>query len=523
MSDDIPRSPSDDLGRTATRGSAITAGGLWIKTLLQMASTVLLARLLTPADFGLLAMVMAVVGAADLMRDFGLTGAVIQARAIGERTWSSILWLSVVLGTVFMVIVAALAPLLAWLYDEPRLVILTLVIAPTLLINGIAMPLQARLQREMRFGVLAHLDIVSMLVGVVLAIITALLGWGVWSLVVLAGAGQLYRLVALWFAVRPRFGRPRIGRDVRPLLATGGSIFGVQLLNYAAKNLDNVIIGQQLGPTQLGYYSRAYALFLLPLQQLNGPLGRVALPVLSALQDDPERYRRYIRGSLLVIGYLTLPAYAIAAAVSGPLIALLLGPGWAPSSVVFSLLAIAGMCHAIANVQGWLYITLGRAHRQLLYFLVTKPVLIAGFFVGVLWNGIYGVAAVYSIVTVLELVPGFVVAIRGTFVRTGDIVRPIVRPLVLAFAGFGAAAAASWFLDLPNVLTLLIGCAAGVVPAALALLIPAYRRDIRELVSFAGRMRRRTPAVDPAVDPIDAAPVDIEDAAMMRVADGEGR
>jgi len=512
-----------NLSRTATRGTAVTAGGLWIKTLVQMASTVLLARLLSPADFGLLAMVMVVVGAADLVRDFGLTGAVIQARAIGERTWSSIMWVSVGLGVAFMVVVAALAPVLAWLYAEPQLVVLTLVIAPTLLINGFAMPLQARLQRELRFTTLAQLDVVSMVVGVALAIGAALLGWGVWSLVVLAGAGQLYRLIALWVVVRPRFGRPRIVPEVKPLLATGGSIFGVQLLNYAAKNADNLIIGQQLGPTQLGYYSRAYALFLLPLQQLNGPLGRVALPVLSSLQDDPERFRRYIRGSLLVIGYLTLPAYAIAAAVAGPLIGLLLGPGWEASATVFALLAIAGMCHAIANVQGWLYITLGRAHRQLVYFLVTKPVLIAGFVVGVWWGGIYGVAAMYSIVTVLELVPGFVVAIRGTFVRAGDVVRPVVRPLILALAGFGAAAGFTWNVPLPDFPALLLGCLAGAVPAALAMLIPAYRRDVRELISFAGRMRSTPAAVDPAIDPVAAAPTDVDDIALADVARGDGR
>ncbi|QEO10259.1 lipopolysaccharide biosynthesis protein [Protaetiibacter larvae] len=520
---DGARAIPDDLARKATRGTAVTAGGLWMKTLVQMASTVLLARLLAPSDFGLLAMVTAVVGAADLMRDFGLTGAVIQARAIGERGWASIMWLSLLLGTGFSVIVAALAPLLAWLYGEPRLIVLTLVIAPTLLINGLAMPLQARLQRELRFGALAQLDVVSMVVGVALSIGAALLGWGVWALVVLAGAGQLYRLIALWVLVRPRFGRPRIGAEVKPLLSMGGSIFGVQLLNYAAKNLDNVIIGQQLGPTQLGFYSRAYALFLLPLQQLNGPLGRVALPVLSTLQDDPERYRRYIRGSLLVIGYLTLPAYAVAAALSGPLIELLLGPGWGPAALVFSLLAIAGMCHAIANVQGWLYITLGRAHRQFLYFLITKPVLVGGFILGVVWNGIYGVAAMYAIVTVLELVPGFVIAIRGTFVRAGDVVRPVVRPLILALLGFGAAAASTWTIQLPDILELLIGGAAGLAPALLALALPAYRRDLAELVSFARRMRGGRSAVDPAVDPIEDPALELSTEPGLQVAEGGSR
>jgi PST family polysaccharide transporter len=486
-----PARAGDDLGRQASRGTVVTVGGLWGKTLIQTASTVVLARMLQPADFGLLAMITAVVGVADLVRDFGLTGAVIQVRSLGDRLWSSVLWLSVALGFGLMVLTACAAPLLAVLYHEPRLVLLTLTIAPTLLINGLAMPMQARLQRDLRFRTLAWIDVGSMLSGVVLSIIAAALGWGVWALVVLAGAGQLYRLVVLWWAVRPSFGRPRISREVLPLVATGGSIFGVQVLNYAARNADNVIVGQHLGPVALGYYSRAYALFLLPLQQLNGPLGRVALPVLSRLQDDGERFRRYVRSSLLVIGYLSLPTYAIAAAAAGPLIGLLLGSQWAPAAPVFALLAIAGVAQAIGNVQGWLYIALGRAHRQLVYYLVTRPLVIAGFFLGIWWNGIQGLALVYSLITVCLLIPGFALAIRGTFVRGRDIIAPIIRPAILAIPCFVAAAAVTRLLSAPDILELILAGLAGLVPLALAMAIPAYRSDVRRIAAFVARARGR--------------------------------
>jgi PST family polysaccharide transporter len=472
-------------------------------------STIVLARLLSPADFGLLAMIMAVVGIADLVRDFGMTGAIVQVRSISDRTWSAILWLSLGLGTVLSIVVAALAPVLALLYDEPRLVVLTFAIAPTLLLNGLAMPLQARLQRELRFGALAAIDIGSMLSGVVLALIAALLGFGVWSLVVLAGAAQIYRLIALLVHVRPRFGPPRISRDVLPLMSTGGSIFGVQILNYAARNADNVIIGQQLGPVVLGYYSRAYALFLLPLQQLNGPLGRVALPVLSRLQDDGERYRRYISSALLVIGYLSLPTYAIAAGTAEPLVALLLGPQWGPAAVLFAILSIAGVAQALGNVQGWLYISLGRAHRQLVYYLITRPIVILGFVVGVWWDGARGVAIVYGLVTLTLLVPGFGVAIRGTFVRASDIVRPVVRPAIAAIPSFLAAWSAATFVPGPDALQLAAGILAGLAPLALALAIPAYRRDLGLILTFVRQVRSKRgpdPALEPEPDRPDAQP-----------------
>ena len=493
-------SRTTNLGHKASRGVAVTMGGLWSKTLIQMASTVVLARLLDPSDFGLVAMIMAIVGVADLLRDFGMSGAIIQAKKLSDAAWSSVLWFSAAFGTLLMVLVAASAPLVAALYGEQRLVVLTLAIAPTLLLNGLAMPMQAKIQRNMGFGTLATIDVIAMLVGAGGAIAAAFAGWGVWSLVVLAGAGQVYRLVALWVAAHPRFGRPRVDRSVIPLLTTGGSIFGVQLLNYAARNLDNVIIGRELGSAALGQYSRAYSLFLLPLQQLTGPIGRVALPVLSSLQDDAERFRRYVRGALLVIGYLSLPTYAILAAVSGPLIELLLGPQWTASAVVFSLLAIAGIAQAIGNVQGWLYIALGRAHRQLVYYVITRPMVIAGFFVGIWWAGMNGLALLYGLITLALLVPGFFFAIRGTFVTAGDVIRPILRPALVAPLSFAAAAGTLIAFPMPAIASLIVGVAAGVVPFALALLIPAYRRDIAQILAFVAQMRKpKSPAPRSAV------------------------
>jgi PST family polysaccharide transporter len=212
--------------------------------------------------------------------------------------------------------------------------------------------------------------------------------------------------------------------------------------------------------------------------------------VLSSLQDDGDRYRRYIRAAVLVIGYLSLPTYAVLAAVSGPLVELLLGPQWNEAATIFSILAIAGVAQAIGNVQGWLYITLGRAHRQLVYYIVTRPIIIGGFFVGIWWAGMNGLALVYGITTVLLLVPGFALAIRGTFVTAGDIARPILRPALLAPLAFAAAWTAVSMLPLPTLLALLVGGIAGAVPMLAALAIPAYRRDARQIMAFVAQMKK---------------------------------
>lgn len=502
----LPPKKPDSLGHKASRGVMQTLGGLWGKTAIQMLSTIVLARLLAPSDFGLLAMVTAIVGVADLVRDFGLTGAIIQSKKMSDTVWRSVLWLSVALGIVGTIVIAACAPLIAALYNEDRLIVLTLAVAPTLLINSLCMPLQARVQKEMRFGLMAKIDVMSMLVGVVGSIIAAFLGWGVWSLIVLQGGALIYRFIALWVAARPKFGRPRIAREVVPLVTTGGSIFGVQLLNYAARNLDNVIIGRQLGDGVLGQYSRAYSLFLLPLQQLNGPLGRVALPVLSSLQDDGERYRRYIRGALLVVGYLTLPTFGVLAALSGPLVELLLGPQWTASATILSLLSIAGIAQGIGNVQGWIYISLGRVHRQLVYYVVTRPIVIGSFFVGIWWNGVEGLALLYGLTTLTLLIPGFYLAIRGTFITGSDILVPVLRPVLVVPFMFAAAWTVGQYTDLPAILHLIVGGLASLVPLAVAMLIPAYRRDLDQILAFVKQVRKpkpkgpKTPAPTPAAE-----------------------
>jgi PST family polysaccharide transporter len=507
---------TDNLAQRATRGIVMTMGGLWGRALLQTLSTIVLARLLTPADFGLLAMVGSIMGIAELVRDFGMTGAIIQAQNLSDRVWKSLLWISALMGATLALIVALCAPLIAALYGEPQLVGITLLMAPGVFLSGLVAPLQALASKQLKFGTLAALDIGTMLAGVIVGIIAALLGAGFWSLVAMAGAQFLVRIIVMWVIVKPKWGPPKIVREAWSLVGTGGSIFGAELLGYAEKNMDNVVVGATLGPAALGQYSRAYALFLLPLQQMNGPLGRVALPVLSTLRNDGDRYRRYIRSAALVIGYLTLPTYAVASGVAQPLVQLLLGPGWEIAATVFSLLAIAGFAQAIGRLRTWLYISLGHSHRQFMYDLVARPIVIAGYFFGIWWGGLNGMVITYGILSIVMLIPGFAWAIRGTFVKGSDIVVPLVRPLIMALI----AVAASYFLSrlVPApiaLLEVLVGCFGALIVISPLFLIPGYRRDLAALWAFVGRMRGGKGAKKDAAAPagVDAPTAEAEAAA----------
>lgn len=491
---------ADDLVHRSSRGVFVTFAGFASRTLVQLGSVMILSRILSPADFGMLAMIMAIVGVVDLIRDFGLTGAILQRRDIDESQWQGLLWLSIAVGLALTVLVALLAPVIAWFYGEPRLVMLTIVIAPTLLINGLLAPIQARVQRALRFTSLAAIDAGSLLAGVVLAIVAALLGAGVWALVVQAGVAQLARMIALWAASPPSFGRPNVPRSVLSMVRVGGDLLGVQLLNYASKNVDNVLIGNRLGVDTLGQYTRAYSLFLLPIQQLNATLGRVALPVLSRLQNDHDRYRRYIRGGSRVIGYLTIPMYAILAAVSDPLILTMLGEGWEEAAAIFSILVLAGIAQAIGNMQGWLYLTLNRTKDQLIFFVITRPLIILGFVVGLWWNGVQGLALIYGLLSLALLLPGYYFAIRGTHVRGMDIFGPLVRPLLLSPACFAASAAAvNYTATYAPLLQVLVGCLAGSLVMLTAALLPSCRRDYGAIITYMKKARKSKPVVKEVV------------------------
>lgn len=481
---------STSLGSRASRGVMVTVGGLWGRTFLQLLSTIALARLLDPADFGLVAIVMTLINFLDLFRDFGLSTAILQEREITDRQWSSLAWLSVALGTLLALGVAASAPLVADVFGDDRLVLVVIVASPTLFINGLMIPLQAKVQRDLRFGTLAAIDVVSMLVSVPLGIIAAAVGCGVWSLLIMAGSGLLWRLFALRRAAALRIGRPRIGAEVLPTLNVGGNMLGTQLLTYVVRNGDNVLIGHQMPAAVLGQYSRAYALFLLPMQQINGPLVRVALPVLGRLRDEPERFRRYIRSAFMVIGYLAFPVYAIAAAVSHPFVEVLLGPGWSQAATIFAILSLAGVAQVIANVMGWIYMSLGRTRQHFYASLVLSVCILTSYVVGLRLGGVEGLALAYGITSLAALLPTCLVAIHGTFVRLRDIVEPLARPTLIAPLCYVAASWASHAVGTHAALVqLLCGGAAGVGVAVAAGILPAVRRDIRAIVAIVRQAR----------------------------------
>lgn len=473
------------LGRTAGRGAAVTFGGQVVRITVQVLGIVLLARLLAPSDYGVTAMVLAIIGVGEILRDFGLSSAAIQAKTLTRGQRANLFWINVGIGATLTGAVALLAGPIAAFYDDDRLLLVTLALSSTFLLNGFSTQFRADLNRRFRFGQLAIVEIVAQVLALGIALALAVLGWGYWAIVAQQVLQVAFQAIALpilggWWP-----GLPRRGEEMRPLLRFGGGLVTAQLLNYASRNIDAVIIGRQFGAHALGYYNRAFQLMVLPLNQINAPSARVALPTLSRLQDDPKRYAEFIAFGQKILLNLVFFVLAFAVSQADDIILIALGPQWSPTVPLFQILAVAGLFQAAAYSSYWVFLSHGLTSRYLLYMVVSRPFVIALIIFGSLW-GVEGVALAYTVSTAL-LWP------TGALFLAGRTTAPVLRLFLNALRSlvvYGLAAAAAWATtallvpELAPLLGILVGLAAFCAALAMcALVFPPFRRDLAGILS----------------------------------------
>ena len=383
-----------DLKGRAVRGGLVTIAGQFVIKVIQLGSTAVLARLLTPQDYGLFAMIMVVTGFMWIFQDLGLSMATIHRERITHEQINALFWINLGLSLFVMIIVIALAPVLMWFYGEPELLWLVVALSVGFVFSGLAMQLMALLKRQMRFGTLAGLNITALGLSVAAGIGTAWMGAGVWALVYMELTKGLFIMLIVWVLCPWRPSLPIRFQGVGSMLAFGGNLTGFNVVNYFARGLDKVLIGRYWGPGQLGLYSRAYQLMMLPIIQVSAPMATVAIPTLSRLQSDPERFRRYYLKAISFIAFITMPGVIFMVVMSEEIIRLVLGEQWIGASRIFAVLGISALIQPIYNTQGWLHVSIGRTDRAFRWGLVGSAAIIASFFVGVPF-GALAVASCY--------------------------------------------------------------------------------------------------------------------------------
>jgi PST family polysaccharide transporter len=417
-----------DLKERMIRGGLARLCATGAEFLLRLGSLMVLARLLSPKDFGLLGMVTAFTGVLGLFRDFGLSSATVQRPEVTEQQMSTLFWINVLLGALLGVITLAMAPVIAAFYHQPQLFGVTAVLALGFLFNAAGVQHSALLQRQMRFTALAIINIASSIIGIAIAIGGAEGGYGYWALTAMPVASPLVASIGMWLTAGWVPGMPRRRAGIRSMLQFGGILTLNGLVAYVAYNAEKVMIGRFWGADAIGIYGRAYQLATFPTDNLNSAVGQVAFSALSRLQNDPIRFKNYfLKGFSLVLG-LTLPITIACALFADDLVFCLLGPQWKDSAAIVRLLAPTIAIFAIVNPLGWFVYSLGLVARCLKIALVFAPFMITGYVIGLPY-GPKGVAFAYSAVMTLWLIPLILWCIHGTVISFRDILLAVSRPL----------------------------------------------------------------------------------------------
>ena len=365
-----------------------------------------------------MAMTTAVVGLAQLLSELGLSTATVQRQQITHAQVNALFWIQAAIGVVVAVLAVLLAPAVEAFYGVTQVAVVVIALAVTFVLRGASAQHQALLERRLQFRRLARIELVSSALSTGAAIAVALLGGGFWALVTLNVSYVLARSLQLWTASGWLPGLPRPAVGLWSLLTFGGHLSVFNVVNYTARNADNVLIGRFIGADALGLYDRAYRLLMLPLQQINGPVSRVAVPTLSRVVHEDTRLRRYYITAVGGVSLASMPLMAVAAVLASPLVVVVLGDQWAPAAPIFRALAIVGLVDTVAQTNGWLYSATGRTKQQAQWALISRPLVVLGFVAGLPW-GPLGVAVGYAVVGIVLTVPGFLWSVRGTPVTAG--------------------------------------------------------------------------------------------------------
>jgi len=477
---------NENLKSTMLRGGVVTFIAQIIKFILQITSTMILARLLTPQDFGLIAMVSAVTGVILIFKDLGLSMATVQKVEITHEQVSTLFWINVALSAFLMLVTAGISPFVAWFYHDPRLLLVTIAIAGGFIFGGLTVQHQSLLSRQMKFKALAVIEISALLVGILTALACSWLGLKYWSLVFMNLASAFTAMAGSWIASGWLPGRPRKGSGVRPMLAFGGNLTIFSFVNYFARNLDNILIGKFVSPLQVGLYSKAYSLLLMPLTQISSPMASVAIPALSKLQNDPERYSNYYLKAVKLIAYIAAPLVVMMGILSKEIVLLVLGNQWQGAIPIFRILAVCAFCQPIGSTVGWIYISLGQTKRMAQWGIVACPIICFFIILGLHWGAI-GVAIGYTSAILILIYPQFYFALKYSPIRTAKLIGVVYRPVLLGI-----------FLALPMIivkcfishlsLVLFIAtetiCAMVVLPVFIYFISP-FKKDIMDIYAIA--------------------------------------
>jgi PST family polysaccharide transporter len=433
------RPNADNVLRLAVRGAGATLLSSGLALAIQIVSTVVLARLLTPADFGVVTMVTTF---SLLLVNFGVNGfteAVIQWEKIDHDLATNLFWINLAGALVLSLAFAAAGTLMARFYRDPVVSHVAIGVSLSIFVTSLSVLHLAILMRAMQFYLTSGIDILSRIVALTVSIFLAWNGWGYWALVAGLVAQPLMLAAGAWTLCRWVPGLPRRAPGTRAVVWFAMSVYARFAVNYSARNMDNLLVGWKFQAQALGFYKKAYDLFALSAGQIVAPLSHVAVSALSRLTGDWVQFRRYFLSTLGVTAFVGMGCSGYLTLIGKDLIRFLLGPKWGPTGVIFMFFGPGIGPMLIYYTHGWIHLSIGKAERWFRWAIVEFVFTGLSFLVALHWGPV-GIALAWTVSYWLLIAPAFWYAGKPIDLGLGQVFGVIWRYVLAAFLAASGSA-----------------------------------------------------------------------------------
>jgi len=381
-----------NLRQKAVKGVVWSAMQSWGRQAIALIVFSILARLVAPEAFGLIALAQVFLAFTQVFLDQGFTEAIVQRHDLEPEHLDTAFWINIVIGLLLTVFGIAGAGVMADLFNQPQLTPIIRWLSPSFLIFAFSAVQEALFTRNLAFKALTVRTLIAVVAGGVVGVAMAFVGYGVWSLVGQQLAGGLVQVFVLWWASDWRPGFKVSARHFRELFSFGINVVWMKILDFINYRADDFLIGYFLGPVALGYYSIAFRLFMIMIQLLTNVTNQVATPTFSRLQKETERLRQAFYTVTELTSFISFPAFLGVVALAPEIVQVLFGDQWSPSIPVLQLLAVVGIFNSIYYFNATIIIAMGKPFWKVMLNLMNVVATVLFFAIAVRW-GIVAVAA----------------------------------------------------------------------------------------------------------------------------------
>ena len=369
-----------------------------LSQLFRFVITLILARLLVPQDFGIIGMASIFIGILLTFNQLGLAAGIIQRKSLTSEHINASFWAGIAIGVFFCVFTLVVSSLVADFFQEERLGPVLSFLSLIFIIGALASIPRALLIRDLKFKQVSFSEIIAELIASVIAIVMALSGFGLWSLVWKNILGNLFITVIYW-VIHPW--RPALHfnyKSFKEIFGFSSNVMGSDIIGYAQSNVDYLIIGKMLGALQLGYYSLAFNMISFPVRRVSSVIGGVIFPVFSRIQDNNDKLRRGYLETIKYTSIITFPAIAGLFILAPEFVSVILGQKWSPAILPLQILCLLGVVRSITYYSGSVLLSKGKPDLAFRWNTLTLVMLV----ISISWAmqyGIVGVAATVAIVS----------------------------------------------------------------------------------------------------------------------------